>query len=382
MKRVSSPPRPDLDRVCNDLGFAFAYADDEPYWDETIRYEFTLDEVERDLEAPTAELYAMCLELASQAVQDGRMLRRLGVPEAAWDAVGASWRASDPSLYGRFDLCYGGNGPAKLLEFNGDTPTSLYEAAVFQWHWLEAGRATGWLPPDADQFNSLHDALIERWRAVWPGRRLHFAAMDTIEDRGTIDYLADTALQAGRSVDALKIGDIGLKGDRFVDLADAPIEVLFKLYPWEWLLRDPFGQSPAMGKVHMVEPAWKMMLSSKGILPLLWQMAPGHPNLLPAFFEGETEAVALGGGWVRKPVHSREGANVTLVENGTVAARTDGPYDGPAVLQALHALPSFHGMRPVIGSWIVGDQACGISIREDSTAITGNRSRFVPHAIV
>ncbi len=70
MRRVASPVRPDLDRICADLGFAFAYADDEPYWDETVRYEFALEEVECDLEAPTAELYALCLELASRAVRD------------------------------------------------------------------------------------------------------------------------------------------------------------------------------------------------------------------------------------------------------------------------------------------------------------------------
>ena len=129
----------------------------------------------------------------------------------------------------------------------------------------------------------------------------------------------------------LRIGDVGLKGDRFVDLANAPVEVLFKLYSWEWLLRNPFGHLSGMEAVRMVGPAWKMMLSSKG-LPLLWRLAPGHPNLLPAFFEGEGGASALGHSWVRKPVHSREGANNTIVERGTTAARTEGPYEGPAVL--------------------------------------------------
>ena len=382
MKRVASPPRPDLDRICAALGFAFAYAEDEPYWDETARYEFSLDEIERDLEAATRELYALCLELASRAVRDDRMLLRLGVPEASWDAVAASWAASEPSLYGRFDLCYGGDGPAKLLEFNGDTPTSLYEAAVFQWHWLEAGRASGWLPPDADQFTSLHEALIAGWRGLWPGRRLHFAAMDNVEDRGTVDYLADTAVQAGRAVGILGIGDIGLRDGRFVDLAGDPIDVLFKLYPWEWLARDPFGRSAAMAHVHMVEPAWKMMLSSKGILPLLWDLAPGHPNLLAAAFDGDAGAAALGPRWVRKPVHSREGANIEIVEGGVTTARTGGPYGGPAILQALHPLPDFGGMRPVVGSWIIGERACGIGIREDAGAITGNRSRFLPHVIL
>jgi glutathionylspermidine synthase len=36
-------------------------------------------------------------------------------------------------LYGRFDLAYRGDGPPKLLEYNADTPTALFEAAVVQW---------------------------------------------------------------------------------------------------------------------------------------------------------------------------------------------------------------------------------------------------------
>ena len=47
--------------------------------------------------------------------------------------IAASWKRRDASLYGRFDLRYDGQGPAKLLEYNADTPTSLFETAVFQW---------------------------------------------------------------------------------------------------------------------------------------------------------------------------------------------------------------------------------------------------------
>ena len=52
------------------------------------------------------------------------------------------------------------------------------------------------------------------------------------------------------------------------------------------------------------------------MLPLLWEMFPGHPNLLPAFFEDDPNAATLGTSFVRKPLYSREGANVALISEG------------------------------------------------------------------
>ena len=131
-----------------------------------------------------------------------------------------------------------------------------------------------------------------------------------------------------------------------------------------------------------IEPPWKAILSNKGILPLLWAMAPGHPNLLPSFFEDDPARARLGGRYARKPLYSREGNNITLVSGGERLEGEQGLYGVEGyVWQALAPIPSFDGRYPVIGSWIVGDKACGIGIREDTTPITRNTSRFVPHAI-
>ena len=45
-------------------------------------------------------------------------------------------------------------------------------------------------------------------------------------------------------------------------------------------------------------------------------------------------------------------------------------------------LPDFDGHHPVIGSWVIANQAAGIGIREDTSPITGNNSRFVPHYFI
>ncbi|MDP3069862.1 MAG: glutathionylspermidine synthase family protein [Opitutaceae bacterium] len=114
----------------------------------------------------------------------------------------------------------------------------------------------------------------------------------------------------------------------------------------------------------------------KGLLPILWELFPGHPNLLPAF---ET-AAPLGPRYVRKPRLSREGANVALFDGGVAIEETDGAYGGGApIFQAMANLPEFDGHRPVCGVWVVDHEPAGLGLREDTRRITGNLSRFVPH---
>ena len=390
MQRISCDERPDWKDKAAASGFTFHTIAGERYWDERAYYAFTLREIEDDLEAPTAELDAMCRELVARAVADERMLQVLRIPERFWTFIAASWKRGDPSLYGRFDLCHDGNGPAKLLEYNADTPTSVFETGAFQWMWLEDAIARNLVPKDADQYNSLHERLIEGWRAIGKkmfgtGGHLHLAgALADPEDGGTIAYLEDTARQAGLTTTALNVDDIGRtpKG-AFVDLNDRQIELMFKLYPWEWMFREQFGAYLAGAATRYFEPPWKAILSNKGILPLLWAMYPRHPNLLPAYFDDDEKAAELGNSFVRKPLYSREGANVTITVGGAAVDQDDGPYGAEGfVRQAVATLPQHAGNYAAIGSWIAAGQPCALSVREDVSSITKNTSRFLPHAIV
>ena len=390
MRRLAVKPRANLDARIAELGFDFHAPDGERYWDESAYYAFSLREIEEGFEAPTNELAAMALELVDKVARNAQLMQRLKIPAHAWDIIAASWKRKDPSLYGRFDFAYDGQGPVKLLEYNADTPTALYEAAVFQWSWLEDAMAQKLIPAGADQFNSLHEALVARLGEIGPlvspkPVPLHVAGMpDSAEDRGLLDYLSDCALQAGYEVKRLGMADIGdKKSGPFVDLDDQPISLLFKLYAWEWMFADAFSKSPSMQATRFLEPPWKAILSNKGMLPLLWEMAPNHPNLLPAYFEDESKAASLAQGFARKPLYSREGANVSLVKAGAVIDADDGPYGAEGyVRQGLAMAPNINGNYPVFGSWVIGDKACGIGVREDASPITKNTSRFVPHAIV
>ncbi len=385
MQRIACPERDDWRVTAESVGFDFHTIDGELYWDERAYYAFTLEEIERQIEAPTAEIDAMCLELVGKAVDDEKYLRRLNIPEAYWPLISDSWHSDQPSLYGRLDLCFDGSHPAKLLEYNADTPTSIFESAVFQWTWLEQAIERRIIPKRADQFNSIHEQLIAAWKKLGGTHHLHLAGMlESSEDSGTLAYLEDTARQAGLSTTMLDIEQIGLSDDhRFLDLDNRPIEVAFKLYPWEWMFHDAFGAEIAKAPTRWIEPPWKAILSNKGVLPLLWEMFPGHPNLLPAWFEDDPQAAQLGTSFVRKPLFSREGANVTLVSAGSTLMEHEGPYGAEGFIrQALAPLPNFSGQYAVIGSWLVDHTPCGLSVREDENPITGNTSRFLPHAIL
>jgi glutathionylspermidine synthase len=385
MQRIVCPERDDWRATAESAGFDFHTIDGERYWDERAYYAFALEEIERQIEAPTAEIDAMCLELVGHAVDDEEYLQQLKIPEAYWPLISDSWHGDQLSLYGRLDLCFDGRNTAKLLEYNADTPTSIFECAVFQWTWLEQAIERSIIPKRADQFNSIHERLIEAWKKLAGTHHLHLAGMlESSEDSGTLAYLEDTARQAGLSTTLLDIEDIGLSEDhRFLDLDNQPIELAFKLYPWEWMFHDAFGAEIAKASTRWIEPPWKAILSNKGLLPLLWEMFPGHPNLLPAYFEDDPEAAKLGSSFVRKPLFSREGANVTLVSAGSTLMEQQGPYGAEGFIrQALAPLPNFSGQYAVIGSWLVDHTPCGLSVREDENPITGNTSRFLPHAIL
>lgn len=385
MRRLTLQERDDWRQKAEQVGFSFHSAEGRPYWDETGAFAFTLREIEEDIEAPAAELEEMALEFVGNACRDEEILTKLAIPREFWPEIWESWQRGDRNLYGRFDFAYDGQGPAKLLEYNADTPTALLETGVFQWLWLEELIARGQLPRGSDQFNSVHEKLIAAFQNFRNGRkfRLHFTCQrDAEEDRATVSYLEECAQQAGLSTQFLFVDEIGLtKAGKFVDLEEAPIEMMFKLYPWEWMMREDFGHSiPGCG-TQFIEPIWKSLLSNKGLLPFLWKMAPKHPNLVPAYFPEET-AADLGPSYVEKPLFSREGANIRLFERGRAIGDTEGPYGEEGFIrQQKIPIPDFGHGHVVLGAWMVASEPAGMLVREDKSPVTGNLARFIPHFI-
>jgi glutathionylspermidine synthase len=378
------------------------------YWREGPYYEFDPDEID-ELDRHVRAIYDMCVTAGDHLVEHPATMRRMGIPEAAFAAIRRSWEEEPPSVYGRFDLRYAGRSQLadadpslrvpKLLEFNADTPTSLLESAVIQWRWHE------FTQQGSDQWNSLHERLVGAWRRQIglyekrtgrPVRRIHFAYTaeeNSGEDQMNTTYLADTAREAGYEVDILLTEDIGLGEDgRFYDTRRRRIEVIFKLYPWEWLVDDRFGQAVLADLARpdstvWIEPVYKMLWSNKGLLPVLWQLFRDDPErsryLLPAYFADAAHDLTS---YVRKPLLGREGANIRIVAQGGTLVETPGGYGEEGyVVQQFAALPDFAGIggshHPVLGAWLVDGEPAGLAIREGDGLVTDNCSFFVPHAI-
>lgn len=377
MRRIAIDPRPEWQTIVQSQGLTYNVGDDgTSYWNESAYYEFTEEEID-DIEEATIELQR-CSLLAAQHVIEGNELDNFGIPRSAHAAIRASWESHERSVYGRFDLAIDPNGVPKLLEYNADTPTTLVEAAVVQWYWLKDRF------PDADQFNSLWERLVAVWKSMneeftFRDRQLYFASLTNAEDWMTSTLMRDTAEEAGISTREIPMDAIGWDTMRnvFVDEQNGVIRSMFKLYPWEWMLEDAFGRHVLdhYGTTQWIEPIWKFVLSSKAILPVMWELFPDHPNLLPAFADGPRQMNR----YVTKPVISREGSNVSIwtpEEN----FHSSGPYDSyPKIFQELCPISAYAGNYPVIGSWVIDGAPGGMGIRESDGLITDNKSRFVPH---
>jgi glutathionylspermidine synthase len=386
MRRTKQQPRPDWPQRLDSVGFRFHSIDEQgvmqapdpnrfPYWVEDAAYAFSEDEIET-VWAATRELHARCLEAVDYVIR-ARLFSRMGIPTAFEPLIRASWERRDPSVYGRFDLTLDEQGVPKMYEYNADTPTSLIESSIAQWFWKTD------VQPDHDQFNSIHEALVERWQILREHykdvRTLHFACVfDSIEDVANVEYMMDTAVQAGWDAKIIAMSRIGVdRSDRFVDEEGEPVELMFKLYPWEWMLKERFGQKLIASPTRWVEPPWKMILANKAILPVLWTLFPDHPNLLPASFSSDTFA---GAAHARKPFFSREGANVSLTfADGQVISEAGRYGEEGFVYQGFASLPRFGDRYATLGSWVVGDESVGLCVREERQPITRNTSFFLPH---
>lgn len=380
MKKVQQIPRPNWQSEFEKLGFSF-HSIDGKYWVEDYAYEFNLKQI-NEIEDATNELHQMCLNTVSDIIRLGDY-HNFALPRAVIEKIEESWKNQEFSLYGRFDLSYDGVNPPKMLEYNADTPTLLIESSVAQYNWLEQAK------PGFDQFNSIHEHLIERWR-MWAqdkplGTCLYFGSLEnTEEDIVNLQYMQDTAIQADLMTSFIFLSEVGFDSihHEFVDLKDEAINHMFKLYPWEWMIHDDFFKQ-MNNNLNIIEPIWKLLISNKSILPTLWEKYRNHPNLLPAFFD-EAQAKNLGA-YVKKPIFAREGANIIMYnEDGSVLdSEQKGKYGQEGfIYQKTALLPKFDNMYTLVGSWVVGNEACGIGIREDFSQITKNTSLFIPHYFI
>jgi glutathionylspermidine synthase len=379
MERINIEPRNNWQMLVEDAGFTYHTREDgTPYWEENKAYKFTEEEIKK-IESVTAELQKMFLK-AIQIIFEKNWLQRLNIPVEFEQAVTRSWQRGDLNLYGRFDLIQDGAGELRLYEYNADTPLTLFETARIQRNWFKDKAIE-----NASQFNIIEDKLTAAWpfiaeRYANKTGLLHFScAKEFAEDIASTKYMQQLAQKSGVKTKMLFIDEIGWEAGKknFVDLENAPMKTLFKTYPWEWMAGEDFGKYMTTDTINVIEPIWKLILTNKAVMAVMWELFPGHPNLIPAYFDsGE-----LHGSYVKRVKASREGQNITVVKNGERIFSTDESDGAEYIFQALVEPTKFDQDYAFIGSWIVGNTPAGIGVREDVSLGLSSRSRFVPHFV-
>lgn len=395
MKRFNNfHQRPNFQQNLESIGMNYwnltSGPDALPYWQEGVCYGFSETQIDKVLDA-TQELHDMSIDMVATMVKSGDYPDYFSLTENCKALIEQSWNRGDKSFYGRFDLAYNGQDEIKMLEYNGDTPVSILECSVAQWDYIQ--QAEGIPNPLRTQYNMLDERMIETWKEQYePGTLIHFAASGGFrhEDWGNLVYVMDTALRAGMNVKEIKMQDMGLTDNGiFVDLDNQHIQNCFKLYPWEWMMDEQFGSAIQGSDTTWLEPAWKMLLSNKAMLVKLWALNIGHPLLLESYAQAN---LVPDGRWAKKAIHGREGSNIYTFnkQDGAVVTNelAQGSHDVPDydkwgyMFQKWTDISTHDGYRPILGSWVIGDQACGMSVREDKNLVTGNDAFFASHIFV
>ncbi len=400
MQRTHFAKRPNYEQRLKDIGFEHfslpSGPEKAPYWQEGVCYVFKEAEIDR-IEEATQTLHDMSVEMVRQMVGSGDYPDYFHLSDLEKSLIEQSWKRGDKSLLGRFDLAYNAKtSEIKMLEYNGDTPVSILEASIAQWDYIQ--EASDIPEPMRIQYNMIDEQLIETWNKYFnPNDTVHFAHADSFrsEDYCNLMYLMDTAYRAKLQVKDITMENIGHARNKtdptdikLIDLDDQNISNLFKLYPWEWIFKTVEVESLKHLKVNWMEPVWKALLSNKAMLVKMWELFPNHPYLLEAH-ASESNISADSGMWCKKAIHGREGANVYQYDASTKACVlgqgshiVDEYSEWGYMYQNWHQLQNIDGYYPILGSWVIGDKACGMSVREDRNPITGNDAFFACHVFI
>jgi len=340
------------------------------------------------------ELYEMFTE-AGEYVIENELFHEIGIPFNLVEAVKMSWDNDIHwHLYGRFDLAGGLDGkPIKLIEFNADTPTALFETSILQWAMLKLNNME-----ESHQFNNLYEALgdnfkrlvmmeedVEDFENHYDGWKILFSSVrDNEEEESTVKLLQTIASEAGFKTEFAYIEDVEFSGEEGVFYKDVNYEYWFKLIPWEDIAIEEsdlamlLTQIMQNQKAIILNPAYTLMFQSKAFMKILWDLYPNHPLLLETSFD-PLEGMAQ----VEKRIFGREGANTVIVDkNQKVMAETDGEYGEFGVIYQEYAeLPTDDKGESYQAGVFFAYEGCGLSFRKGGL-ILDNYSKFVGHKVV
>lgn len=340
------------------------------------------------------ELYDMFAQ-AGDYVIENNLFHELNIPFNLVELIKKSWEDDVHwHIYSRFDLAGGIDGkPIKLIEFNADTPTSLFETAIIQWAMLKYNKFE-----EASQFNNLYEGLKDNFKRIITlnsnienfeehysklGWKILFSSISgSSEDENTTKLLQHIASEAGFHTDFDYMENINFN-DEGIFKEDEKFEFWFKLIPWEnigieeselaLLLTDILNQQNAI----IFNPAYTLIFQSKGFMKILWDLYPNHPLLLETSFEPLKNKKQ-----VEKKCFGREGANTTIInEDGSIDVQKEGVYENhKSIFQEFVEFPKDEQGNYYQAGVFYAYEACGLGFRRGGK-ILDNYSKFVGHII-
>jgi len=341
----------------------------------------------------TNTLYNMYVE-AGEYIVENNLFHEIGIPFNLIDAIKESWENDVHwHLYGRFDLAGGIDGKKiKLLEFNADTPTALFETAIVQWAILKKNGLE-----EESQFNALYEALVDNFKRLvtleedvsgfeerYDGWNFLFTSVKgNSEEENTVRLLQHIANEAGFNTEFSYIDDIEFSADEGISYNNVNYELWFKLIPWEDIALEESDLAMLLTniiknqKAIIFNPAYTLLFQSKGMLKILWDLYPNHPLLLETSFEPLDNKRQ-----VEKPIFGREGGSVTIVdEHNQKVLSVEGDYDShKMVYQAYTELPYDAEGQSYQAGVFYAYEACGLGFRKGGK-ILDNMSKFVGHIV-
>jgi len=388
LRKVTPLSDSDLEKI----GFNWHTDEDGSKYVADQLVEVTQAEAEAYYEAANT-LYDMYVEAAEYVIEND-LFFELGIPFNLIDIIKKSWENDVHwHIYGRFDLAGGIDGhPIKLIEFNADTPTGLFETAVLQWALLKANGMD-----DARQFNDIYRAIESNFKRLitlfddpdtfderYDGWKILFSSAEGIdEEEVTTRLLQQIATDAGFNTGFEFLQNVRFSDEGISDANGSDYEYWFKLYPWEDIgsgeseLAVMLSTIMQNQKAIILNPAYTLLFQSKGMLKVLCDLFPDSPYLL------RTSDRPLESAYVEKRHFGREGANTRIVDaQGRVIAETEGPYGNykPVYQEYADFVKDSEGNKYQAGVFFAYE-ACGLGFRRGGE-IMDNMSKFVGHLLV
>ncbi len=374
------------------LGFSWHTDSDASKYVSDQLVKVTHQEAEAYYEAGNT-LYDMYVQAAEHVIEND-LFFELGIPFNLVDVIKKSWENDVHwHIYGRFDLAGGIDGkPIKLIEFNADTPTSLFESALLQWALLEHNNMD-----EEQQFNTIYESIQENFKRLitlfddtsefderYDGWKILFSSIsNNDEEEVTTKLLQQIATDAGFNTAFEYLENTHFDEEGIYDADENNYEYWFKLYPWEDIAIDEPELATTLTnimnnqKAIILNPAYTLLFQSKGMLKILTDLFPDSPYLLKTSFEPLVDTKQ-----VEKTVFGREGANTKIIEkDGTCSTQTEGPYENhKKIYQEFVEFPKDdQGLKYQAGVFFAYE-SCGLSFRKGGD-ILDNMSKFVGHVL-